>query len=281
MHWRELEARLVASLGPVEGRIVLEEVSGERYVELFARRDAEVEPAACAAARRLEKRRLTGEPLQRVLGHWSFRGLELHVDERALIPRPETEIVVDHVLRGLAAQRRQRSELLVVDLGTGSGAIALAVASEAPDTRVIATDRSLVALALAAENRARLGPAAGRVHFVCGDWWEPLGGGLDGRVDVVVANPPYLSRTEWELAPAVVREWDPPQALVGGEEGTEGIAAVIAGGARVLSPGGLLVVEIGAGQAAAVRVLACRAGAECVSVEPDLAGRDRVLVATW
>jgi len=279
VRWRELQGELAASLGTNESRIVLEEVSGRRYRDLYRYLDGEATPDAVDRARALAARRCGGEPLQRVVGHWSFRGLELVLDGRALVPRPETETVVDHVLSAL--RDRHAARPLVVDLGTGSGAIALAVACEVPDALVIATDRSFAALGLAAENRDRLGTAAARVRLVCGDWYAPFGPALAGRVDVVVSNPPYLSLAEWETTEPVVREWDPPDALIGGEEGIEAIGEVVAGAPGVLGPGGTLVVEIGATEGAAVMDLAAAAGARRIAVEPDLAGRDRILVASW
>ncbi len=247
---------------------------------------------------------MAGEPLQYVLGRWGFRRLDLALDRRVLIPRPETEEVVDHALaeldrrlprtppgpspsnwrdsppetRGDRAKNAWGSTAVVVDLGTGSGAIALSVAAEREGVTVWGTERSPAALALARANLAGLGGrAATRVRLAEGDWYDALPADLAGSVDVIVANPPYVAAGE-ELPP-VVADWEPPDALVSGPTGLEAVGAVVAGAPRWLAPGGALVVEVGATQATAARALAVAAGFAAPEVRPDLAGRPRVLVA--
>lgn len=242
-----------------------------------------------AGARALARRRAAGEPLQYVLGTWPFRTLELRVDRRALVPRPETEVVVGVALDELAALGRPAR--VVVDLGTGSGAIALSVAVEArsgADLEVWATDRSADALALARENVACLAAtdpaAAARVRLAEGSWFAALPAGLAGQCDLVVANPPYVAEDELPGLDPVVREWEPRAALVAGtgRTGIGGLAdveAVVTGAARWLAPGGALVVELAPHQAEAAAGVARRAGLTGVRTERDLAGRLRMVVA--
>ncbi len=224
------------------------------------------------------ERRLAGEPVQYVLGHWAFRHLDLMVDPRVLIPRPETEVVVEVALAEL---RRSASEApIVVDLGTGSGAIALSVATEAPSSSVWGTDRSVAALSVASANLAGIGArAAGRVRLVHGHWWSALPADLRGNVDLVVTNPPYVSEAELvQLAPEV-RDWEPMSALVPGPSGLEAITAIVQGALSWLRPDGVLVCELAPHQAQAAAALALASGFGAVEVRPDLAGRDRALVA--
>jgi release factor glutamine methyltransferase len=224
----------------------------------------------------LVERRLSGEPLQYVLGTWAFRDLELTVDQRALIPRPETEQVVEVALGLLGG----RPHPVVVDLGTGSGAIALSVAVERPEAEVWATDLDPSALELARVNRERTGAT---VELCQGSWYEALPPPLRGRVDLVVSNPPYVSDEEWPGLDQEVRR-EPRQALVAGDgsDGTPGLAdveAVLAGAPEWLVPGGWVVVELAPLQARAASALAARFGLGNVAVAQDLAGRDRAVTA--
>jgi release factor glutamine methyltransferase len=238
-------------------------------------------------AARLEdmvRRRVAGEPLQYVIGSWGFRGLDLYVDHRVLIPRPETEEVVQHALSELDRQTADRdpgNRGVVVDLGTGSGAIALAVAAERPGTEVWATDVSAGALAVASANLAGLGGrAATTVRLTQGSWWEALPGDLRGRVDVAVSNPPYISSGEMKTLPPEVAGWEPRQALDAGPSGLEAVHAVIGGARPWLRDGGAVVVEIAPHQAEAASAAAKQTGFSRVEVRGDLAGRPRVLVAS-
>ncbi|HEX3980647.1 MAG TPA: peptide chain release factor N(5)-glutamine methyltransferase [Acidimicrobiales bacterium] len=246
----------------------------------------------------LTGRRAAGEPLQYVLGRWPFRTLELTVDRRVLIPRPETEHVVEVALAGLMpfadgrTPGRPDSGPVCVDLGTGSGAIALALAVEGgdrfPGLEVWATDLSPEALTVARSNTTELGgrdaDAASRVHLSEGPWFDALPPDLVGQVDLVVSNPPYVAEDDYPGLDPEVRRWEPRRALVAGlgSDGVGGMAAiesVVAGARRWLRPSGLLVVEIDPRQAAASIGAARRAGFDDVRVERDLAGRLRVLVA--
>jgi release factor glutamine methyltransferase len=227
------------------------------------------------------ERRLAGEPLQYVLGRWGFRTLDLFLDARVLIPRPETEVVVEHALEELdrltPAARAAGRTPLVVDLGTGSGAIALSVAAERTVVEVWATDRSPDALAVTRANLAGLGRAAARVRVAEGAWFGALPADLAGAVDVVVSNPPYVALDDG--LPAVVRDWEPVEALFAGPDGLDDLRRLVAEASDWLAPGGAVVLELAPWQADAVVALATDAGLVEARVEPDLAGRPRVLVA--
>jgi release factor glutamine methyltransferase len=213
--------------------------------------------------RSLVDRRREREPLAYVLGEWGFRRLTLAVDARVLIPRPETEVLVERCLALLEGVPSPR----VLDVGVGSGAIALSIADEQPDARVIGTESSPGALEVAAENKSRLG-FDGRVELRRGD----LLAGAEGPFDLVVSNPPYVDPEELVgLEPEVLRE--PREALVGVARHAEVARAV----KEVLRPGGLLVLEVGDGQAPAVASALQELGYVDVATTPDLAGRERVV----
>jgi release factor glutamine methyltransferase len=212
---------------------------------------------------RLE-RRLRREPLAYVLGEWGFRRLTLTLDPRALVPRPETETVVERCLALLAGVVQPR----VLDVGVGSGAIALAIADEHPGAHVVGVDSSEAALALAEENRARAG-VDGRVWLVHGDLLR----GVEGRFDLVVSNPPYVGAEEWQRLQPEIRLYEPRAALVG-----SGVAEAIAHDAQqLLVPGGYIVLEAGDGQTHALAATLEELGYDEVTITRDLAGRERVV----
>jgi len=220
-------------------------------------------------------RRESGEPLQYVLGSWAFRSLELMVDPRVLIPRPETEQVVEVALGEIRRHRRP----VVADLGTGSGAIALSVVAEVAGAQVWATDTSDAALAVARANLAGLaGMAATRVRLARGSWFSALPAELRGRLSVVVSNPPYVADAEVASLPAEVAEWEPREALVAGPSGLEAVGAVLAEAPAWLEVPGEVVVEIAPHHAAAATSLARQVGFAVVEVHPDLTGHPRALV---
>ena len=263
----------------VDARRMVEAASGASPAE-FDRVLAEPSTALTAARfHSMLERRSGGEPLQYVVGSWGFRTLDLMVDRRVLIPRPETEVVagwaVDEVAR-LSAAAGSGREVVVVDLGTGSGAIALSVAVECPAARVFATDVSSDALAVASANLAGIGRAATRVSLHEGDWFVALPEALRGSVDVVVSNPPYIGSDE-ELPP-VVADWEPPVALWSGPVGDEAVQHVIGGAAQWLRPGGALVLEVASHRAQESAGIAAEAGFAELRVEQDLAGLDRVVI---
>ena len=295
--WADLRvhaaARLrdTAALAPeTEARWMVERVSGYDGVELVV---GEHEIATAPAILHLDDmlaRRAAGEPLQYVLGRWGFLGLDLLVDRRVLVPRPETEVVartaIDEVVRLGARQGAHdpwggaATSFPVADLGTGSGAIALALARELPDAEVWATDVSEDALAVARANLAGVGSAATRVRLAPGSWFDGLPGDLRGRLKLVVSNPPYVAEHEVADLPADVADWEPRLALVSGPSGLEAIEAIVAEAPPWLDPGGsALVVEVAPHQADAAARAAKTAGFGDVRIVRDLADRDRVLVA--
>jgi release factor glutamine methyltransferase len=259
---RELEARGVPS-PRVDAEHLLAHALRVSRVDLYAD-ERELDEGELAVFDALVRRRAAREPLAYILGEWGFRRLDLAVDARVLIPRPETEVVVERCLervRGLAEPR-------VLDVGTGSGAIALAIADEHPDAVVTATDSSAEALAVARENVRRTGLDA-RVELVHGD----LFAGLHGPFDLVVSNPPYVPPEEIDSLQPEIREHEPREAVIG-----QGVSTAVAREARdVLRPGGWLVLECGHGQAADVAAELASFGYEDVRATPDLAGRDRVV----
>jgi release factor glutamine methyltransferase len=216
----------------------------------------------------------TGEPLQYVLGRWAFRHLDLLVDRRVLIPRPETETVVEVALR---FARSMSLPIVCADLGTGSGAIGLSLATELPADGVTVwmTDRSLDALDVARANAAGLGRAAAAVRIAHGDWFAALPAELHGRLAVVVSNPPYVADDDLALE-SIVRDWEPAAALFGGADGLDEIRHLIGEAAMWLRPGGWLVLEIGSAQGQRVTELLRAAGFDDVDITTDPSGRDRV-----
>jgi len=282
--WRHLLDEAIRQLGDVlEARWIVAEAAGVPAARLLAGLD---EPAAAGAAgevRALVDRRRLGEPLQHVLGKWEWRRLEVTVDGRALIPRPETETLLDHALRELDRFASEAGGgLVAADLGTGSGVIALSLAAEREGVEVIGVDRSPAALDLARENLASIDAGErGRVTFLEGDWFSPLPPELAGRLALVVSNPPYLSADEWPALDPVVRDHDPYDALVAGPTGLEAIELLVHESPAWLAPGGSLVVEIAPRQRAAVLQLVADAGRAYSSADvvDDLADRPRVLIA--
>jgi release factor glutamine methyltransferase len=281
----ELITELAAALGERhEARFIVEDVLGPAPSPA----DGHIGADAVDAAHAMAARRRAGEPLQYVFGHWAFRALDLLVDERVLIPRPETEQVVDVALRefgrsGAVAPR-------IVDAGTGSGAIALALATELADRHpgghVWATDTSADALTVARANliRATL-QCAGAVlplTFARGSWLSPLPGELAGTIDLIVSNPPYVAAAEWPHLPAEVRR-EPIVALVAadGTDGTPGlrdVEEVLSQAWTWLARPGSVVIEIAPAQAEPAAAMARAMGYRHVRVETDLAQRPRALV---
>lgn len=278
LSWRDLMREASARLGSShEARWIVERATGLEGAGLHAALDepSTTRPAAHVLA--MVERRAAGEPLQYVLGRWGFRSLDLLVDRRVLIPRPETEVVVEVALAELHRLGRRRP--LVVDLGTGSGAIALSLAAEVPAAAVWATDTSPAALAVARANLAGLGTAAARIRIAEGSWFEALPADLAGRVDVAVSNPPYVAESEVPDLPPEVAHWEPRDALVAGPSGLEHVAAILEDAPRWLARPGAVVVEIAPHQRPAALTLAGGCGFSSADVLPDLAGRARVLVA--
>lgn len=264
------EARLLVSG-------VLRLSPGELAQRLATASAAPVDPADVQTIEAALHRRLRGEPLAYAVGWAPFRHLELQVDRRVLIPRPETEEVVGCALAVSAGITGG----LAVDIGTGSGAIALSLATEGTFDEVLATDVSEDALAVAQANAQRISghPATrqpARVRFALGADLAPLAG---LRPRVIVSNPPYIAYDEATALPASVRDWEPPVALYAGEGGMARYQALIQGALDLLVPGGWLVLELDASRARLTGDLAVARGYVDVQVKADLAGRDRVLLA--
>jgi len=236
---------------------------------LYAELDRELNDEQTAAFDANVSRREQREPLAYILGEWGFRRLTLKTDRRALIPRPETEIVVERALDHI----RDVEEPSVLDVGTGTGAIALAIADESPAARVTAVDVSPDALALARENLELTG-VNGRVRLVEHDLTSGLG---DGNFDLVVSNPPYVEPEELLTLQPEVRDWEPHVALVA-SGATEAVARAAT---QALRPGGWLVLETAACSGERVRSLLDELGYDHVTITPDLAGRDRVVEGKW
>ena len=276
---RRLARSAAVETPQVDARRIVEAAAGVSPAEFDNVLGEPVTTLTAARFHSMLQRRNAGEPLQYVVGSWGFRTLDLMVDRRVLIPRPETEVVagwaVDEVVRLSEAVGADR-EVVVVDLGTGSGAIALSVAVECPQSRVFATDVSADALAVARANLAGLGRAAARVSLHEGDWFEAVPEALRGSVDVMVSNPPYIGTGE-ELPP-VVADWEPPAALWSGPAGHEAVEKVIGGASQWLRPGGALVLEVASHRAQQSAQMAARTGFVEVRVERDLAGLERVMI---
>jgi release factor glutamine methyltransferase len=280
--WRELVALATGRLAAAgienaarEARWIAERAGGFDAAELITELDSPVTVRSATFLHQMLDRRAGGEPLQYVLGRWAFRTLELYVDRRVLVPRPETE-----VLAGQALDECDRlGARLAVDLGTGSGAIALALAAERTGLTVWGTDVSEEALAVARANLAGLGRAATRVRLAAGEWFAALPDDLRGRVDVLVTNPPYVAEHEVPDLPDDVRDWEPRQALVAGPTGLEDIERIVAEGPAWLARPGSLLIELAPHQAAPAAKLARAAGFPSVTTWPDLTGRDRILLA--
>jgi release factor glutamine methyltransferase len=261
--------------GRLEAELLLAHVLGVRRLDLYLQFDRPVTEAELERFRAAVRRRLRREPLQYIVGEAQFRTVTLRVDRRALIPRPETEILAGEVL---AWAKAHPSAERVLDIGTGSGAIAIALAAEGGFRRVVATDISADALALAAENAERAG-VADRIELVHGPVWRPLPAGA--CFDAVVSNPPYIAAGERAGLAPEVRDWEPAEALFAGEDGLDVVRAIVDGAWERLTEGGLLALEVGLGQARPVAERLAASGRYIeIRVVNDLAGRERIVLAT-
>lgn len=280
--WRQLWDDTAAQHGRPQARWLCEEASGafgDEFREVLTHPATERQVAHLDA---MLARLSTGEPLQYVLGHWSFRTLDLLVDRRVLIPRPETELVAGAAIEHARTLLREFPErpLPMADLGTGSGALGLSLAAELPRgaAQVWLTDVSAAALDVARANTAGLGMAGAGVRFGEGSWFAALPPELEGALALVVANPPYIAHDD-ERVETSVREWEPAGALFADAGGLADVRAIAQGAATWLRPGGRLVLEIGTGQGAEVAAILSAAGLVAAEVLPDLAGHDRIATA--
>jgi len=243
---------------------------GLKRLDLYMDLDRPLTDAQLAELRPLVKRRANREPLQYILGSVEFCGLEIKVDRRALIPRPETEELFELICEELAILPGR-----ILDLGTGSGALALALARQFPDAEVSAVDFSADALALAQENADALGLSE-RIRFYQGSWFDPLEAG--SLYDLIVSNPPYLTEDEMTTAQPEVVAFEPQQALVSGKDGLDDLRIIFSKAAEFLNPGGVLAVETGIAQHPALDELAVAAGLKGEG-HADLSGRPRFYIA--
>lgn len=273
--WRELWVQTEAAVGDrTHARWLCETASSLGPDDFIAELDSAAMTRMVSHLDAMVARYRTGEPLQYVLGSWAFRHLDLAVDRRVLIPRPETELVAEVAIQLAAAMPSPR---ILVDLGTGSGAIGLAAADELPlvGTTVWLTDASADALDVARANLAGIGRAAQNVQIVHGDWFDALPADL--VADVIVANPPYVADDSEHLDATVVA-WEPTSALLAGPDGLDDVRTIVAQAGPRLRSGGALVLEIGFDQGDAVRQLLVAAGFVDVEIRPDLAGLDRIAI---
>ncbi len=254
----------------MDARILLRHVLQCQAAWLAAHPEAQLDPSDWAEYRLLIERREAGEPIAYLVGEREFYGFGFLVTPAVLIPRPETELLVELALAHFAARRSVR----VLDLGTGSGALAIALAKELAGADVTAVDRSREALLVAMANAARLHAS---VSFVQSDWF----GALEGeRFELIVANPPYVASDDPHLAEGDVR-FEPPTALASGPEGLDDLAEIVAAAPPHLEPGGWLFLEHGYNQAARVRGLLTDAGFASIASWKDLAGTERVSGGQW
>ena len=255
--------------------VLLAHVLAEDRLFLYLNYDRPMETSELAAYRACIKRRLGGEPNQYITGFQEFWSLPLRVSPDVLIPRPETEVLVEAVLEFLD---KADPNVDILDLGTGSGAIAIALARELPAARIVAADLSMAALRLAQEN-AKSNQVDEGIFFVRGDMFAAIPGGSQ-KFKVVVTNPPYISHTEMSELPREIRDFEPHHALEGGPDGLTAIRHIIAEAPTVLSQAGALFMEIGADQAESVSALVRESQRyESYRIVKDYSGLDRVLVA--
>jgi release factor glutamine methyltransferase len=276
--WRTLLNETIDVLGErPQARWICETACGLDGDEFLAELDEPATERMVAQLDAMVARYRAGEPLAYVMGHWSFRTIELMVDRRVLIPRPETEMVAGRALelaRGVADQRR------VVDLGTGSGAIGLSLAAELPltGTEVWLTDYSTDAVDVARANAVGLGRAAANVRVCHGSWFDALPIDVRGEIDVVVSNPPYIAHGDAEVAESVL-EYEPHTALFAGDDGLDDVRTIARDARDWLRSGGWLVMEIGYQQGDAVKALLEGFGFVDVAIANDLTGRPRIAEA--
>ena len=261
--------------GRLDAEWLLSEALGIDRLQLYLQYDRPLSPEEREAFKPLLRRRAVREPLQYILGRTAFRQLELKTDHRVLIPRPETEVLVEEVLDWASGRRGGLGR--VWDVGTGTGAVALSLAVEGACSSVLATDESSDALSVAADNVGRY-DVKGLVELREGSLFEPLEEGEE--FDVIVSNPPYVAEGERGALQPEVRDWEPPEALFAGEDGLDVLRMLVAGAPERLVQGGLLALECGVGQAESIAAEVNATGAfSAVRIRSDLTGRPRVVMA--
>jgi release factor glutamine methyltransferase len=269
----DLKTRQVAT-ARLDAELMLAQVLGCDRVRLIVDGERPLGDAELAAYRELHKRRRRGEPVAYLRGFREFYGRPFEVDARVLVPRPETELLVEVALR-----RSQRLHLCarILDLCTGSGCVAITLKKERPTTSLVASDISRAALAVARRNAERLGAL---VTWIESDVYHELGR-WRGRLDVVVANPPYIADAELAELPLDVRDFEPHLALVGGADGLDVTRRIIAQAPAMLAPGGVVCVEVVAGKARQVAELMTAAGLVDIAIDRDYAGHERIVSASF
>lgn len=267
-----------SQLPRAEARRLLASLTGQPLTWFMAHGDDPADPDIAARFQALAERRRAGEPLAYLLGQQEFYGRPFAVSPAVLIPRADTETLVETALEQLLLQRQQRRAvpLSLLELGTGSGIIAITLALEAPDTEVHAVERSPDALAVAQQNAKALG--ADRIHWHTGNWWQALA--CPRRFDLIVSNPPYIAAGDHHLQQGDLR-FEPPQALAAGPDGLDDLRIIIGGAPAHLNPGGWLLLEHGYDQEAPVQALLRDAGFADVFTRRDLAGQPRVSGGRW
>ena len=258
----------------VDARLLIAHALGVDRTELLANGTRTLNAQEIQAIDALAARRLKREPVARILGRKEFWSLMLEVTPAVLVPRPDTETVVEAALDFVVRGGLRMERLRILDIGTGSGALLLALLSELPNARGTATDISAAALSVARGNAERHG-LGDRCSFIACN----IAAGLRGPFDLIVSNPPYVARGEIATLTPEVRNYDPAVALDGGSDGLDGYRAIAADAGRLLAPGGRLIVELGAGQEGAVRALFTKAGLAVGEARNDLAGIARALGA--
>jgi release factor glutamine methyltransferase len=277
--WREMLAATVEQLGNAqEARWLCEHASGMDSAEFSAEQDQLVTVACAKSLNSMVRDRLSGVPLQYVMKRWAFRHLDIMVDKRVLIPRPETEQVVQVAL-DIARKTSSDQALRVVDLGTGSGVIGLSMAFElgVEAAHVWLTDASVDALDVARANMVGIGRAATNVRVVHGSWWNALPQEIAGQIDMAICNPPYIAQDDGEVAPDV-HLYEPHSALYASDNGLSDLRTVIEGASTWLKKSGWLVLEIGYQQGAEVLAMMSVSGFVGAEIKQDLSGRDRIAV---
>lgn len=267
-----------SQLPRAEARRLLASLTGQPLTWFMAHGDDPADPDIAARFQALAERRRAGEPLAYLLGQQEFYGRPFAVSPAVLIPRADTETLVETALEQLTLLRQQRRAvpLSLLELGTGSGIIAITLALEAPDTEVHAVERSPEALAMAQQNAKALG--ADRIHWHAGSWWQALAS--PRHFDLIVSNPPYIAAGDHHLQQGDLR-FEPPQALAAGPDGLDDLRIIIGGAPTHLNPGGWLLLEHGYDQEAPVQALLRDAGFADVFTRRDLAGQPRVSGGQW
>lgn len=267
-----------SGLPRAEARRLLASLTGQPLTWFMAHGDDPADPNTATRFQTLAERRRAGEPLAYLLGQQEFYGRPFAVSPAVLIPRADTETLVETALEQLLLLRQQRCAvpLSLLELGTGSGIIAITLALEAPDTEVHAVERSSEALAVAQQNAKALG--ASRIHWHAGSWWQALAS--PRRFDLIVSNPPYIAANDHHLQQGDLR-FEPPQALAAGPDGLDDLRIIIGGATAHLTPDGWLLLEHGYDQEAPVQALLRDAGFADVFTRRDLAGQPRVSGGRW